>query len=894
MRPVAAGLACVVTLILAAVGLQLIANRLDWTLYALVHDLRWAAFALSVPLFLWSALASVSSAVWRAGLPLGRLLDPLPWPRVPHRVWVALLVLAGIAVLIPVVFRPSPRGVSLRVGQAWPPVAAEVPARGASRFAFHGAAPPRPERPLSVVMAGWTYAPVSGPYHFELTANWDALVEVDDYPLVGLGSHGATIETPWATDPSGARRTVIQLRAGFHRVRLLYRQPAELAHVALRWVAPYQTRAMPIPPRYLLPDETSSETLRWRARALGGQRLGMVVLVSLLVLRLVGIVRRLGGVVEPGLACWAGRRPAGRMVPLGPRTGPRTGLMSPVLRAAPMDASSTTRLPKLDWLRHWAWLMLAVAVGFAAYVIGPGLAWSDAFIAWPPRYPAAIPVGDHLQTAYYLWLWRHALETLSHLPWVDPFQFTVVAPATRQPFGWPMVLVSVPVDLFSGPVAAYNAMVLTGFVGSALAAAGWLFALTRSRAAAVVGGTAFALTPFRVIQAASHVNAILSPLVPLSLWLAERALRGPERGARRAAWGSVVALLSLVGSGELHLALYGCGIWGAYVLQRADEARSRALSLVVPGAVAVIGAGVLAAAQHHWILAPSIAAHGRSWEESAAYAPRLRDVLVRDISWPELEHYSYPGAAILALAVFGIARARLDRRLVIFCCVVVASAYALALIPGLEMPALARAYQKVPLLGYSRVPGRILILAGAGLAVLAGLGVASLSARTRGWVAAAAVIAITVDIPRGVFAANPAPDLLPGFPAGVRTLHLPPFDSSSYSGAVYGFLATYHPGPMTGGYSPFVTPEARDAQRATQPLAALPPDPCKWKSAASSLRLDFIVVHGPLFGPSPLQWPGNGADVAAALGALRGFESTFERDGIWVYRVHPEQMECPG
>jgi hypothetical protein len=99
---------------------------------------------------------------------------------------------------------------------------------------------------------------------------------------------------------------------------------------------------------------------------------------------------------------------------------------------------------------------------------------------------------------------------------------------------------------------------------------------------------------------------------------------------------------------------------------------------------------------------------------------------------------------------------------------------------------------------------------------------------------------------------------------------------------------------MTGGYSPFVTPEARDAQRATQPLAALPPDPCKWKSAASSLRLDFIVVHGPLFGPSPLQWPGNGADVAAALGALRGFESTFERDGIWVYRVHPEQMECPG
>jgi hypothetical protein len=162
-------------------------------------------------------------------------------------------------------------------------------------------------------MVGWTYAPVPGPYHFVLNANWEALVEVDGYPLVGLGGHGATLKTAWATDRSGGRRAMIQLGAGFHRVRLLYRQPAELADLALRWIAPYQTRPVEIPARYLLPAETSAETVRWRALALGGQRLGIVVLVSLLVVRLVGFGRRVGARVGPRLLRWAGRRPPGRL-----------------------------------------------------------------------------------------------------------------------------------------------------------------------------------------------------------------------------------------------------------------------------------------------------------------------------------------------------------------------------------------------------------------------------------------------------------------------------------------------------------------------------------------------------------------------------------------------------
>ncbi len=315
VRPMVAALGCVVALALAGVGLQLVVNRLDWALYPLVSDLRRVAFLLWAGLLAWAALACASSAVRRAGLPLGRLLDPAPWPRAAHRVWVALLALAAIAVLLPAIYRPSPRGVSLRVGQAWSSAAAEVPAPTVARFAFQAAQSSQPERPLSVVLAGWTYAPVPGPYHFELTSYGDALVEIDGYALLGLGDHGATLKTSWATDRSGARRASIHLPAGFHRVRLLYRQPDDRAHLALRWVAPYQTRPQEIPPRYLLPDGTSSETLQWRARVLTAQRLGVAVLVSLLVVRLVGIVRRLDGLAAPRVARWIGRRSGGMPTP---------------------------------------------------------------------------------------------------------------------------------------------------------------------------------------------------------------------------------------------------------------------------------------------------------------------------------------------------------------------------------------------------------------------------------------------------------------------------------------------------------------------------------------------------------------------------------------------------
>jgi hypothetical protein len=281
-------------------------------------------------------------------------------------------------------------------------------------------------------------------------------------------------------------------------------------------------------------------------------------------------------------------------------------------------------------------------------VIGPSaLAWSRGFMAWPAPYTSTIPVGDHLQTAYYLWLWHHALTSRAHLPWLDPFQFAATGHLTYQPFGWPLVLFSLPIDLLSGPVAAYNGLVLAAFVGSAGATYALVRALGGSRAAAAVSGIAFAFAPFRLVQAATHINALLAPLLPFSLLLVERALKRESRDARRAAWATAVVHVSLVASGELHLAVYATILLAGYLALRLPGVpRIRLRLLLPPTGALVIGTVLVAWLEYTYVLRPSIAAGGRTLEEALFFAPRVADLFIRQVAWPTFEHYAYPGAVI--------------------------------------------------------------------------------------------------------------------------------------------------------------------------------------------------------------------------------------------------------
>ena len=563
-----------------------------------------------------------------------------------------------------------------------------------------------------------------------------------------------------------------------------------------------------------------------------------------------------------------------------------------------MSRTTATRRRRVAWALGYAALVLAAAM----VVIGPSaLAFSDGFIAWPVTLPdATISPGDHLQTTYYLWLWQHALATFDHLPWFDPFQFAAGDHAGAQPFGWPLVVVSLPVSALAGPVAAYNVLVVGAFV----AAAGATYALARqlgaSPAAAAVAGFAFAFAPFRLAQAASHVNALLAPLLPVLLWCAERALRGTGRSQRRAAWATVAVQLSIMASGELHLAVFATGLLGAYVALRlpgTDGAHRRAL--LVPGLVLIAGTAAVAALVYALVLRPSVAAGGRSLEEASSFAPRPADLVERDVDWAEAERYAYPGAVIAALAAAGAVsalRSGRSRLVGAGLVVVAAGTVVLALAPALEAePALQRAYRAIPFLSFSRVPGRILVVTALALALLAAFAIdLPRPGRRRVVAAVVAVIALLIDGPDGVFERNPAGrTALDAVAAGTTVVDLPPFDPGAYSGSVYTFLLTRSPGPRPGGYSPFVEPAARRAQERTVALAGLPVDPCRWQEAARDLRIEHVAVHVDLYGPLDGQWPGDGRALAGALAATPGFTPLADAGQVVVLAVEPDRLPCP-
>ena len=100
-------------------------------------------------------------------------------------------------------------------------------------------------------------------------------------------------------------------------------------------------------------------------------------------------------------------------------------------------------------------------------------------------------------------------------------------------------------------------MLLT-YVGAGGLAALWLRALGLPLAAALVGGLAFALAPYRVAQSTGHLLGPISMLLPLALYGVERRL----------GWLAVAALASIPLSGQVHLALGAIPFVLAYAVAR--------------------------------------------------------------------------------------------------------------------------------------------------------------------------------------------------------------------------------------------------------------------------------------------------------------------------------------
>src|SRR5207249_5975606 len=142
------------------------------------------------------------------------------------------------------------------------------------------------------------------------------------------------------------------------------------------------------------------------------------------------------------------------------------------------------------------------------------------------------------------------------------------------------------------------------------------------RGAALAGGLAFAIAPYRVQQSVGHLLGPISILLPLSLWAFERARRG-------SGWWLVLtaaAVASIPLSGQVHLALGAIPFVLAYALCRT---RSRRLLVgALAGSVAAVAAGLLV---RETLIKGSTESGGRKLAEITRYSAGFGALFSRNL-----------------------------------------------------------------------------------------------------------------------------------------------------------------------------------------------------------------------------------------------------------------------
>jgi hypothetical protein len=450
----------------------------------------------------------------------------------------------------------------------------------------------------------------------------------------------------------------------------------------------------------------------------------------------------------------------------------------------------------------------------------------DAFLAQglPGRGEAA--PGDHLQTAYNLWLPGHQLVR-GGAPWLDPYSFQPEAPRRTNFAAWPYGAVWWPLDAALSTVGAWNAFVLLGYVAAGLAAWLWLRSLALGEGAALVGGLAFALAPYRVAQEAmGHLLAWVAAFLAVALWGIER----------RRPWLAAAALASIPLSGQVHLALGAIPFALVYALVRARRVDSLA---VVPA----VAAGILV-----WAVAiRDSVGETRSFAQVERYSAQLADLVSREPR-DELESFVLLGWVTPVVALVGLGLLVRARR------------YELASVLGLGalLPALLslggnlpgyRQLWELPGLHATRVPARLLPIGCLALAALLAFAVARLPARAA--VTAAALLVIAIDLRLGVepfraTAADPDNRAYAAIAGPGRLLDVPVFLPDRQEGSVYAYYAIQAPRERPSGYSTSAPQEADTYLRALGATCAAGRDSLR------DLRGDgvrFVVLHGGLFAP---------------------------------------------
>lgn len=455
-----------------------------------------------------------------------------------------------------------------------------------------------------------------------------------------------------------------------------------------------------------------------------------------------------------------------------------------------------------------------------AAVPGIGSFGSRFLAGGAPGYGEAAP-GDHLQTAYHLWLFGSQIEH-GRYPWRDPYQFRPEAKPTVNPAVWPFGPVYWPLWRIFDPVVAWNLFVLLTFVLAGLLACAWLRELGLPRGPALAGGLAFEIAPYRTVQSAGHLLGPVAVLLPLSLYALERGRKGSPLWYLLAA----AAIASIPLSGQAHLAIGAIPFFLAYGAVRLPETvRRRAFHLTgtATGVGLAVAAGILI---DRALVRGSINAQGRSLASVGAYSAEWVDFLVRHDRHGS-ESFVFLGWATPIAALFGLAVLCRSRRWLLAVVLGLGVAIPMLLALGTNTPLYRPVRAVVPGLQYPRVPERIMPVACLAIAALAAFGVSALAeADVAGYarwtwttaglvrrearavlVGAIALVAVAADLHVHALRAtaadqgNRAYAALQGGPRDARLLELPVFLPDVHYGSVYQYYDTGARRERPSGYS---------------------------------------------------------------------------------------------
>jgi hypothetical protein len=446
-------------------------------------------------------------------------------------------------------------------------------------------------------------------------------------------------------------------------------------------------------------------------------------------------------------------------------------------------------------------LALAGVVYLAAGVIAtvPAVGHiGSAFMSGGASGHGEAAAGDHLQTSYHLWLVGDQLQH-GHLPWLDPYSFRPEADPTINAAGWPFGFPYWPLQLLFGTVLAWNLFVLLSFVAAGLLTRAWLRQLGLPSGAALAGGLAFAIAPYRVEQTVGHLLGPISMMLPLMLFAFERGRRGTG-------WWyalSAAALASIPLSGQVHLALGAIPFFALYVLCRTRD--RKVLAGAAWGLVAAVAAGILI---REAVIVGSVDAGGRSLAEVTKYSADGLDFLTRHERHGS-ESFVFLGWLTPFVAIAGLALLVRARRTGLAVVLGVGALVPLLLALGTNLPIYSTLWHHVSPFRYPRVPERLMPIACLALAALVAFAVAELARLRPGRREAAialAVVALVADLHVKLFGSSAADAGNKAY-AALKTqapgqlLELPVFLPDVHLGSVYLYYDMQVKRQRPGGYS---------------------------------------------------------------------------------------------